>query len=56
MAGVIYHMDWYRLKDEEEAEKAGIEDCLNSGNLCLIEWPGKSRSLLPNRILAIKIT
>src|SRR5688572_6463090 len=24
----IYHMDWYRLKDEEEAVNAGVEDCL----------------------------
>src|SRR5215217_7811759 len=39
VAGIIYHMDWYRLENEEEAAHAGIEDCLLSGNLCLIEWP-----------------
>src|SRR6478752_2988090 len=33
VAGIIYHMDWYRLKDEEEATQAGIEDALLSGNL-----------------------
>src|ERR1700722_2691844 len=27
----IYHMDWYRLKDEEEALQAGMEEYLYSG-------------------------
>ncbi|RXK81872.1 tRNA (adenosine(37)-N6)-threonylcarbamoyltransferase complex ATPase subunit type 1 TsaE [Filimonas effusa] len=46
--GSIYHMDWYRLKDEEEAIQAGIEDCLYSGSLCLVEWPEKAAGLLPD--------
>jgi len=48
VTGIIYHMDWYRLKDEEEAIQAGIEDSLLSGNLCLIEWPDKAEGLLPD--------
>jgi tRNA threonylcarbamoyladenosine biosynthesis protein TsaE len=44
--GTIYHMDWYRLKSEEEAVQAGIEDALHSGNLCLVEWPEKAEGLL----------
>ncbi len=44
---VIYHMDMYRLKDEEEAIQAGVEDCLYSGNICLVEWPEKIDGLLP---------
>src|ERR1043166_5951592 len=46
-AGIIYHMDWYRLKNEEEAMRAGIEDALLSGSLCLIEWPDRATGLLP---------
>lgn len=46
--GIIYHMDWYRLKDEEEALQAGAEDCLYSGNYCFIEWPEKAPALLPD--------
>lgn len=45
--GIIYHMDWYRLKDEEEALQAGVEDCLLSGHLCLVEWPERAPDLLP---------
>ena len=53
--GSIYHMDWYRLKDEEEAMNAGVEDPLNSGNVCLIEWPEKASGLLPENTLHVFI-
>ena len=55
VAGIIYHMDWYRLKDEEEALQAGVEDCLITCNLCLIEWPDKAVGLLPQDTLHITI-
>ncbi len=54
-AGTIYHMDWYRLKNEEEAINAGVEDCINSGNRCLIEWPEKAEGLLADDVLKIYI-
>ncbi|KAA9041580.1 tRNA (adenosine(37)-N6)-threonylcarbamoyltransferase complex ATPase subunit type 1 TsaE [Ginsengibacter hankyongi] len=44
---IIYHMDLYRIKSIEEAIEAGIEDCLQSKNLCLVEWPEKAMSLFP---------
>lgn len=55
VAGIIYHMDWYRIKDEEEAIQAGIEDCLLSGHYCFIEWPDKAEGILPEDTLHIKI-
>ena len=48
VAGTIYHMDWYRLKNEEEAMNAGVEDSLNGKDLCLIEWPENAAGLLPD--------
>lgn len=45
--GSMYHIDLYRLKDEEEAIRAGVEDCLYSGNICLVEWPERIPQLLP---------
>lgn len=51
----VYHMDWYRLKDEEEAIQAGVEDALLSGNFCLVEWPEKAAGLLPDDTLHIYI-
>lgn len=55
VAGIIYHMDWYRLKNEEEAMQAGIEDALLSDNLSLIEWPDNAAGLLPEDALHIYI-
>jgi tRNA threonylcarbamoyladenosine biosynthesis protein TsaE len=53
--GTIFHMDWYRLKDEEEALQAGVEDALLSGKLCLVEWPERAEGLLPDDCFQIKI-
>lgn len=53
---IIYHLDLYRIRDEEEAVHAGIEDCLYSGYLCLVEWPEKIPRLLPADTLHITLT
>ena len=44
---VIYHIDLYRLKSDREAMDAGIEDCIISGEICMIEWPERAPSLFP---------
>ncbi len=46
--GIIYHIDLYRLNSEEEAIRAGVEDCLYSGHICLVEWPEKAPGLFPD--------
>jgi len=44
---IIYHMDWYRLRDADEAINAGMEDCLmNPQAICLVEWPEQAPELL----------
>ena len=40
--GMIFHIDLYRLKDEQEAIRAGVEDCLYSNHICFVEWPEKA--------------
>ena len=52
---IIYHMDLYRLKDEEEAVNSGVEDCLLSGNTCLVEWPEKAWGIFPEQCLHLLI-
>jgi tRNA threonylcarbamoyladenosine biosynthesis protein TsaE len=54
--GFIYHIDLYRVKDEEEAYDAGIEDNLYSGHLCLVEWPEKALGIIPESSLKVEIT
>ena len=51
----VYHMDLYRIKDENEAINAGIEDCLYSGDICLVEWPEKAPGIFPDDTLHITI-
>lgn len=53
--GTIYHLDLYRIKDEEEAVQSGVEDVLYSGDLCLVEWPEKIPGLIPEGAVHIKI-
>jgi ATPase, YjeE family len=36
---IIYHFDLFRIKNLEEALDIGIEEYLDSGNKCFIEWP-----------------
>ena len=52
----VYHMDLYRIKDENEAINAGIEDCLYSGDICLVEWPEKAEGIFPDNTLHITIS
>ena len=47
-SGKVFHIDLYRLKNEEEAIRAGVEDCLYSDHICFVEWPEKAPGLFPN--------
>lgn len=51
----IFHMDLYRLKDKEEAEQAGVEDVLYSGEICLVEWPEKAPEVFPEDTVHVYI-
>ena len=53
--GPIYHFDLYRLEDEEEAYAIGMEEYLDSGAWCFVEWPDKARSILPQNATLIEI-
>lgn len=54
-AELIYHFDLYRLESLEEAMDIGIEDYLDSGALCLIEWPGLVDDILPDDTVRVDI-
>ena len=53
--GKIYHIDLYRLRDEEEALRAGVEDVLYSGELCLVEWPDRAPGIFPPATVELDI-
>ena len=51
----IYHIDLYRLEDEDEAQQAGIEECLYSGHLCFVEWPQRVPSIFPDAVIQVQM-
>ena len=51
----VYHIDLYRMKDEDEAITAGVEDCLYSGSTCLVEWPERAPGIFPDGTLHVTI-
>ena len=53
--GMIFHIDLYRLKDEQEAIRAGVEDCLYSDHICFVEWPEKAAGIFPEETLHVFI-
>ncbi|MGE9314773.1 tRNA (adenosine(37)-N6)-threonylcarbamoyltransferase complex ATPase subunit type 1 TsaE [Niabella sp. CJ426] len=52
----LYHIDLYRLKDEEEAIRTGVEDCLYSSNYCFVEWPERAAALLPDDTVHVHLS
>ncbi|MEN8879872.1 MAG: tRNA (adenosine(37)-N6)-threonylcarbamoyltransferase complex ATPase subunit type 1 TsaE [Polaribacter sp.] len=55
-SSTIYHFDFYRINNEEEALDIGIEDYLYSNNWCFIEWPENIENLLPLDAVEIHLT
>ena len=52
----IYHFDFYRINNVEEALDLGYEEYFYSGELCLVEWPEKIEPLLPEDAMTVMIT
>ena len=52
----VYHFDFYRIERLEEAYDIGLYDYLDSGCLCLMEWPENIGELLPEETLKVHIT
>jgi len=51
----VYHFDFYRIQRTEEAFDLGYEDYFYGGNYCLVEWPERVESLLPEKTTSVEI-
>lgn len=51
----LYHFDFYRINEEQEALDFGVEEYWESGAFCFMEWPQKVESILPDDVLEVKI-
>ncbi len=52
----VYHFDFYRIKKVEEVYDMGYEDYVDSGNLCLMEWPELIEDILPEDATKVTIS
>ncbi len=43
----LFHMDFYRLREERELDEIGFDEYLRGGGICAIEWGDKFPSRLP---------
>lgn len=51
----IFHMDAYRLGDEDDMLGAGYEDYISRGGVIIVEWPERIAGLIPKNALWIKM-
>jgi len=52
----VYHFDFYRLKNIDEAYDIGYEEYFYSDNYCFTEWTEKIEPLLPSPYVRVTIT
>ena len=52
----VFHFDFYRINKLEEALDIGFYDYIDSGCLCLMEWPENIEALLPEETLRVSIS
>lgn len=53
--GIVYHIDLYRIENEDEAKRAGMEECFYSGHFCFVEWPNNAFNIMPKNIIRVKL-
>ncbi len=51
----LYHMDVYRIADEDELYEIGFDEYIDGNGVCIIEWASKIKSLLPDYTVWINI-
>ena len=51
----VYHFDFYRIDSIDEALRMGASEYLDSGYLCLVEWPARVAALLPTPRLEVRL-
>lgn len=52
----LFHFDFYRLEDESEAIKIGLDEYLDGEGVCAIEWAEKFPALLPGHTRWFRFT
>jgi tRNA threonylcarbamoyladenosine biosynthesis protein TsaE len=53
---ILYHIDFYRIKKQEEVFDFGIEEYLSGESFCFMEWPELVEEILPPETVNVRIT
>jgi tRNA threonylcarbamoyladenosine biosynthesis protein TsaE len=52
----IFHIDFYRIKKQEEVYDFGIEEYLTGDSYCFMEWPELVEEILPPETVKVRIS
>lgn len=52
----VFHFDFYRIEKIAEALDIGFYDYIDSGALCIMEWPENIEEILPDETLKVHIS
>jgi len=52
---ILYHFDFYRIKNLREALEIGLEEYFYSNRYCFIEWAENIEKLLPPETIHVEI-
>ena len=52
----LYHIDFYRIKKQEEVFDFGLEEYLTGESYCFMEWPELVEELLPSGTVRVRIS
>lgn len=52
----LYHIDFYRIKKQEEVFDFGVEEYLTGDSYCFMEWPELVEDILPDERVNVRIT
>ena len=52
----LYHIDFYRIKKQEEVFDFGIEEYLDGNAYCFMEWPELIEEILPPETVRVRIS
>ena len=52
----LYHIDFYRIRKQEEVYDFGIEEYLTGDSYCFMEWPELIEEILPEETIKVRIS
>jgi tRNA threonylcarbamoyladenosine biosynthesis protein TsaE len=53
---LVYHFDFYRMRNESEILDLGLEEYFESEAYCFVEWSERLGSLMPDQYFKVSIT